>query len=211
MKSFSIVRGVAAQLLQSDLDTDVIVRVERLVSLQPGQFGPYAFESLRYHTDGSEVTDFVLNQEPYRHAQTLLTGANFGCGSSRESAVWALTDFGVRCVIGTSFGDIFRGNCLQNGLLPLTLSESIFTELCEAHKASQNKIMHIDLVKREIALPDIGYRLLFEIDGYWRQALLEGQDQLARTLQQQAIKQFQRSYAQRYAWAGMSQPIKEIS
>lgn len=212
MKAFTVVAGVAAPILQSDIDTDVIVRVERLVSLSPGQFGPYAFESLRYQTDGSEVADFVLNREPYPRSVVLLAGPNFGCGSSRESAVWALADFGIRCVIGTSFGDIFYSNCLQNGLLPLALPSGDFADLCVAHGDSALKEMRIDLERKEITIPDTGYRMAFAIDAYWRQALLEGQDQLGRTLrQQETIHAFHQAYAKRHAWAAMPNPIKEIN
>src|SRR5436309_2494538 len=129
MQPFTTLTGIAAPLLQPNVDTEVIIRVNRLIEHDPDKLGPYCFESLRYRVDGSENLDFVLNAPSYRGAQILLCGENFGCGSSREAAVWSLLDFGVRCVIAASFSDIFYENCLQNGLLPVKVSPDLVQSL----------------------------------------------------------------------------------
>src|SRR5215469_16522478 len=121
MQSFTTHRGIAAPLLLDNVDTDVIIRIEPLLSLEKSALGPHALGALRYRADGSEDPGFVLNRVPYRNASILIAGANFGCGSSREGAVWALWGLGIRCVIAPSFGDIFFNNCFQNGLLPIVL------------------------------------------------------------------------------------------
>src|SRR5919205_1213678 len=123
MQPFTKVGGPAAPLLRANVDTDLIIRIERLVGTRREELGPFAFEALRRRADGSEDPDFVLNRPEYRGAPILLAGPNFGCGSSREGAVWALMGAGIRCVIAPSFGDIFFSNCFQNGLLPVVLPE----------------------------------------------------------------------------------------
>jgi len=195
-------QGVAASLPMANIDTDVIVRVERLVALDPGQFGPYAFEVLRYRPDGSENPDFVLNREPWRHASILLCGPNFGCGRSRESAVWALADFGIRCVIGTTYGDIFRANCLQNGVLPISLDAAALERVRQAAEASPGRPLVVDLRQRLIT--DAAARLAqpFEIDDFWREALMAGADQIQRTLRlSDRIDAFQQAHRARAPWA----------
>ncbi|WP_208511213.1 3-isopropylmalate dehydratase small subunit, partial [Variovorax paradoxus] len=132
MQPFTLLRGAAAPLSIDNVDTDLIVRIERLTSLARGELGPWAFEALRFRADGSEDPDFVLNQPRWREAPILVAGRNFGCGSSREGAVWALLARGIRCVIAESFGDIFHANCFQNGVLPIRLAPS---ELARAHAA----------------------------------------------------------------------------
>src|SRR5438270_9439837 len=118
MEKFTVLTGVAAPLLRANVNTDVLIRIERLMHVPKGALGRYCFEAWRYRADGSDDPDFVLNRTAYRDARVLLAGENFGCGSSREQAVWSLWDMGFRCVIAPSFGDIFSGNCFQNGMLP---------------------------------------------------------------------------------------------
>ena len=180
MQPFTVLRGSAAPLPIDNVDTDVIVRIEWLTSLSRDQLGPWAFESLRYRGDGSENPGFVLNQAPWREAPILVAGRNFGCGSSREGAVWALLARGIRCVIAESFGDIFHANCFQNGVLPVRLPADT---LARVHAACAPQARwEVDLRAQHIVMPD-GAALAFEVDPLRRAALLEGLDDIGRTLQ----------------------------
>lgn len=183
MQAFTVVQGPAAPLMQPNIDTDVIVRIERLTSVARNELGGYALEALRYRADGSEEPGFVLNQPSFREAPILLTGRNFGCGSSREGAVWALAARGVRCVIGESFGDIFHSNCFENGLLPIRLSGDQIVRI--AGLTSDGQALTVDLIRQVLALPD-GSQLSFEVDQLRRTALLEGLDSIGRTLKHDA-------------------------
>lgn len=180
MQSFTQLRGAAAPLAIDNVDTDLIVRIERLTSFARGELGPWAFEALRYRADGSEDPAFVLNQPAWRDAPILVGGRNFGCGSSREGAVWALLSRGIRCVIAESFGDIFHANCFQNGVLPICVSVA---DLARLHAACVPDAAdwEVDLQTQRISLPD-GDVLSFEVDPLRRAALLEGLDDIARTL-----------------------------
>lgn len=178
-KAFTVLDGRAAPLLQANIDTDVIVRIERLTTVERDQLGPFALEALRYHADGSEDPAFVLNREPFREAPILLTGANFGCGSSREGAVWALRARGVRCVIGESFGDIFFSNCFQNGLLAIRVDAPTLARLVA--QTSEGAPLRVDLQACAITLPD-GTAIAFEVDPLRRDALLRGLDEIGQTL-----------------------------
>jgi 3-isopropylmalate/(R)-2-methylmalate dehydratase small subunit len=183
MQPFTTLHGPAAPLPMDNVDTDLIVRIERLTSLSRTGLGPWAFESLRYRADGSEDPGFVLNQPAFRAAPILLAGRNFGCGSSREGAVWALLARGIRCVIAESFGDIFHANCFQNGVLPIRLPA---TELARLHRASTPGAQwQVDLQAQRITLPDAAL-LAFEVDPMRRAALLDGLDDVGRTLQLRA-------------------------
>jgi 3-isopropylmalate/(R)-2-methylmalate dehydratase small subunit len=184
MQPFTIVHGPAASLLQPNIDTDVIVRIERLTSLERQALGPYALEALRFRADGSEDPAFVLNQPAFRQAPILVTGPNFGCGSSREGAVWALAARGVRCVIGESFGDIFFANCFQNGVLPIRLPAASVGRI--AKLAADGDEVTVDLQRRCLVLPDDSV-LEFEVDSMRREALLEGLDDIGQTLKQEAF------------------------
>jgi 3-isopropylmalate/(R)-2-methylmalate dehydratase small subunit len=179
MQAFTIVRGPAAALLQPNIDTDVIVRIERLTSVARDALGPYAFEALRFRADGSENPDFALNRPPFRDAPILLGGPNFGCGSSREGAVWALLARGIRCVIAESFGDIFFANCFQSGVLPLRLQAEVMERI--AQLAADGSALTVDLVARQIVLPG-GDTVAIDVDPMRREALLEGLDDITRTL-----------------------------
>jgi len=176
-----------------NIDTDVIIRIERLVGNSVrGTLGKWAFGSLRYLPDGSENVDFILNREPYRHAEILVTGPNFGCGSSREGAVWALQEMGIRAVIGSGFGDIFFANCFQNGILPIVVDKDIVESLAAEVEATQGAgRISIDLEMQTIASPS-GKRHMFEIDPRRREGLLQGLDEVAMTLKRDhEIKAFQ--------------------
>jgi 3-isopropylmalate/(R)-2-methylmalate dehydratase small subunit len=186
MEKFTSVSAIAAPIMVSNVNTDVIVRIERLIDIPPEELGPYAFEAWRYLPDRSPNPDFVLNQSRWHDAQILVCGDNFGCGSSREGAVWALAGLGIRAVIGTSFGDIFFNNCFQNGLLPVVLSPEAVAELAREVEASANGApTTVDLEAQEVVGPS-GARYPFQVDPLRRRALLDGVDAIGATLQREA-------------------------
>jgi len=201
MTPFTRLRATAAPLLRDNIDTDLIIRVEPLFGGVPrDELGSYCFESLRRLPDGSENPDFVFNQPAFRSASILLAGANFGCGSSREGAVWALMAMGVRCVIAPSFGDIFFGNCFQNGMLPVRLPREDVERLAEQAKADPAAGIEVDLERRTVTGPD-GRALAFEISAVRREALLEGLDAISQTLKLKAqIDAYQARDAARRPW-----------
>lgn len=179
MTPLTTIRGRAAPLMKANIDTDVIIRIERLTSLARDALGPFAFEALRYRPDGSDEPDFVINDPTFRNAPFLLAGRNFGCGSSREGAVWALQGIGVRCVIAPSYGDIFYGNCFQNGVLPIRLSLDQVEAL--AMQCADGAELGVDLELATLTAPD-GSSTAFAIDPMRRNALLHGLDDLGLTL-----------------------------
>jgi 3-isopropylmalate/(R)-2-methylmalate dehydratase small subunit len=190
---FNKLTAIAAPIMRSNIDTDVIIRIERLVGNSiRGNLGKWAFGSLRYLPDGSENPAFILNREPYRQAEILVTGPNFGCGSSREGAVWSLQEMGIRAIIGSGFGDIFFANCFQNGILPIVLDKAIVDSLAADIEATQGAgRVSIDLEARIIASPS-GKRHSFDIDPRRREGLLQGLDEVALTLQRDdEIRAFQ--------------------
>ncbi|NYT84066.1 3-isopropylmalate dehydratase small subunit [Pollutimonas harenae] len=198
MKPFVLCETHAAPLVRDNIDTDLIVRIERIAQLRRGQFQPWAFETWRYLPDGSENPDFVLNQEPYRQTQIIMSGANFGCGSSREMAVWALEEFGIRCIVAESYGDIFFNNCLQNGLLPVTLDRETIHSLVQASLSGDK--MSVDLRQCTITTAATG-SIAFVVPEMQRQALLQGQDDIAQTLaMQDQIDAFQQRDRQSRPW-----------
>ena len=179
MQAFTILTGVAAPLLRDNIDTDIIIRVERLAGTSRESMGAVAFEAWRFLPDGSENPEFVLNQPHYRGAPILLAGTNFGCGSSREGAVWAMMGMGLRCVIAESFGDIFFNNCFQNGLLPIRLDPAAVLRLAAAAGP-----ITVDLAAQAVSAGND--RVAFEIEPMRRTALLEGLDEIGLTLQHAA-------------------------
>lgn len=182
MDSFTTVAGPAAPFLQPNIDTDIIIPIQRLVGTGREGLGPYAFERLRYLPDGGDNPDFVLNRPQYRDAPVLLAGPNFGCGSSREGAVWALKGMGFRAVIAPSFGDIFFNNCFQNGVLPVALPEEVIHRIAAETEASQGaRHTTVDLQRQVVVTPE-GAEIPFTIDARKRDALLEGLDDIALTL-----------------------------
>lgn len=181
MDAFTTLSGAAAPLMRANIDTDVIIRIERLTGTTPQEMGRWAFEALRFREDGSEDPDFVLNREPFRDAPILVVGDNFGCGSSREGAVWALKFSGIRCVIGTSFGDIFFNNCFQNGVLPVPLTADQVERLAESCGGGNARVT-VDLERQVVTAPQ-GEEMPFQIEGMRREALLHGLDDIGLTLQ----------------------------
>ncbi|MGV7240574.1 3-isopropylmalate dehydratase small subunit [Caballeronia sp. M23-90] len=177
MDKFTMLSGVAAPLLRSNIDTDTVIRIERLTQNARQDLGPYAFEALRFRPDGSEDPACVLNQAPFRGAPIVLAGENFGCGSSREGAVWALIAAGIRCVIAESFGDIFYNNCFQNGLLPVRLPANEIAMLGQA--------VEVDLEKQMVSSGSHAFP--FDIEPIRREALLEGLDEISRTMKSAAV------------------------
>jgi 3-isopropylmalate/(R)-2-methylmalate dehydratase small subunit len=175
---FATVVGPAAPLLVANLDTDVIIRVERMTSTNPDDLAPYAFESLRYRDDGSEEPGFVLNDPRFRGAPILILGANFGCGSSREPAVWAIKGLGIRCLIAPSFGDIFAGNCVTNGLLPVVLDAAAVEQLAEVARGGSP--LTVDLEQQVVGAGGAAWR--FEISTIQKVGLLEGLDDMELAL-----------------------------
>ncbi|MGA3342548.1 MAG: 3-isopropylmalate dehydrogenase [Methylocella sp.] len=181
MEKFVRVTGAAAPLMRINIDTEVVIPMNRLVAHKRGELGRYCFEAWRYGPDGSENPEFVLNKPRYREARILVAGENFGCGSSREHAVWSLSDFGFRCVIAPSFGDIFYWNCFQNGVLPIRLPENQVKELAAEIETSENAIMTVDLETQSITTP-AGRKVAFTGDPERHLALLEGLDEIGMTL-----------------------------
>jgi 3-isopropylmalate/(R)-2-methylmalate dehydratase small subunit len=183
MHKFTTLNSVAAPIMRENIDTDVIIPINRLVGNSVrGSLGKWGFTAWRYKPDGSENPEFILNREPYRGAQILITGVNFGCGSSREGAVWTLQEMGIRCVIGSSFGDIFLNNCFQNGLLPVVLDRQTVEGLAREVEASQGAgRVTVDLAQMTVTSPS-GRRHSFAVEPARRDALLEGLDEIAMTL-----------------------------
>ena len=182
MQKFTELTGVAAPLPMINVDTDMIIPKDYLKTIARTGLGKGLFAELRYNDDGSENKDFVLNQPAYRKAQILVAGDNFGCGSSREHAPWALLDFGIRCVISTSFADIFFNNCFKNGILPIKVSKEDLGKLMDDAERGANATISIDLEKQEIRGPD-GGMVKFEIDEFRRHCLLNGLDDIGITLE----------------------------
>jgi 3-isopropylmalate/(R)-2-methylmalate dehydratase small subunit len=200
MQKFTTLRGVAAPLPMINVDTDMIIPKQFLKTIKRTGLGKNMFDELRYETDGREKPGFVLNQPAYRKAQILVAGENFGCGSSREHAPWALLDFGIRCVIAPSFADIFYNNCFKNGILPIQLPQSEVDKLMDDAKRGSNAIVTIDLEKQEITGPD-GGRIHFDLDPFRKHCLLNGLDDIGLTLQKAAaIDEFEARDRQARPW-----------
>lgn len=181
MDKFTSIRAVAAPLPMINIDTDMIIPQKHLKTIKRSGLGKYAFSNIRYNDDGSERQDFILNQPAYRNAQILITGENFGCGSSREHAPWALKDLGLKCIISSSFADIFYGNCFKNGILPIKLPQDIIDDLMKDAGLGANAIFTIDLQKFEITRPN-GEIVKFEIDAFRQHCLINGLDDIGLTI-----------------------------
>ena len=202
MEPFRTLTGVAAPLRMINVDTDRIIPKQFLKTIRRTGLGAHLFNDLRYAPDGAEVADFVLNREPWRRARILIAGDNFGCGSSREHAPWALLDFGIRCVIAPSFADIFYNNCFKNGILPVSLPEAAVASLLEQAEAGDNARVTVDLENETVTAPD-GERIAFEIDPFRRRCLLEGLDDIGLTLRKAAvIDAFEAKRRARQHWLG---------
>lgn len=181
MDKFTILTGVAAPLPMVNVDTDKIIPKQFLKTLTRSGLGKHLFEEMRYTRDGKELPEFVLNQKAWRNAKILVAGPNFGCGSSREHAPWALLDFGIRCVIATSFADIFYNNCFKNGILPIVLPEADVAKLLDDAERGANATVTVDLDKQEISGPD-GGKIRFDVDPWRKHCLLNGLDDIGLTL-----------------------------
>jgi 3-isopropylmalate/(R)-2-methylmalate dehydratase small subunit len=184
MDKFTTLTGVAAPMPLINIDTDMIIPKQFLKTIKRTGLGKNLFDEMRYTKDGAEIPDFVLNQPAYRKAQILVAGANFGCGSSREHAPWALLDFGIRCVIAPSFADIFYNNSFKNGILPIVLPQDKVDLLMDDARRGANAIISIDLEKQEITGPD-GGKIHFDIDPFRKHCLLNGLDDIGLTMQKQ--------------------------
>src|SRR6202020_3213027 len=184
MDKFTTLTGVAAPMPIDNIDTDMIIPKQYLKTIKRTGLGTGLFSEMRYKEDGSENPDFVLNKPAYRHAQILVAEDNFGCGSSREHAPWALMDFGIRCVISSSFADIFNNNCFQNGLLPVVLKADEVQALMEEAKGG-NHLVTVDLAAQTVVSPS-GQTFAFEIDPQRKEKMLKGLDAIGETLQSAA-------------------------
>lgn len=182
MQAFTKLTGIAAPLPKANVDTDQIIPARFLKSISRLGFGKNLFANFRFKEDGTENPDFVLNQEPYRKAEILIAFENFGCGSSREHAPWALLDFGIRCVIAPDFADIFHNNCFKNGVLPVRLPREICEKLMEDAKMGGNARITVDLERQVVVRPN-GEEIPFQIDPLRRHLMLNGLDDIGQTMQ----------------------------
>jgi len=200
MQKFDQLTGVAAPLDILNIDTDMIIPKQFLKTIKRSGLGKNLFDEMRYDRDGSEMADFVLNRAPYRQAEILVAGDNFGCGSSREHAPWALLDFGIRCVISTSFADIFYNNCFKNGILPIVVSPDARDALLADAADTENPELSIDLVTQTIRRPN-GVTISFEVDAFRKKCLLEGLDDIGLTMEKSSsIDDFESNRTQQQPW-----------
>ena len=201
MDKFTTLTGVAAPLPIVNVDTDMIIPKDYLKTIKRTGLGTGLFAEMRYGEDGAENPDFVLNKPAYRKAQILVAGDNFGCGSSREHAPWALLDFGIRCVISTSFADIFYNNCFKNGILPIKVSAEDLEKLMDDAERGANAVITVDLEAMEIRGPD-GGTLSFDLDEFRRHCLLNGLDDIGLTMEKApSIDRFEHKNSESRPWA----------
>ncbi|WP_062207883.1 3-isopropylmalate dehydratase small subunit [Aureimonas sp. AU12] len=201
MQKFDHLTGVAAPLPTMNVDTDMIIPKDYLKTIKRTGLGVGLFANLRYREDGSENESFVLNRSAYRKAEILVVGDNFGCGSSREHAPWALLDFGIRCVISTSFADIFYNNCFKNGILPIRVTQAELDALMGDAEKGANATLSVDLAAQEIRRPD-GGTIAFEMDPFRKHCLLNGLDDIGLTLEREGdITTFEQKLAVERPWA----------
>ena len=200
MDKVTTLTGTAAPMPLVNIDTDMIIPKQFLKTIKRSGLGANLFDEMRFDQDGNEIPDFVLNKPQYRGAQILVAGDNFGCGSSREHAPWALLDFGIRCVISTSFADIFYNNCFKNGILPIVLPQEDVDKLMDDAERGANATLTVDLETQTIQGPD-GGTVSFEIDPHRKHCLLNGLDDIGQTLEKAAaIDAFEASAAQARPW-----------
>ncbi len=201
MQKFTTLTGVAAPMPLVNIDTDMIIPKQFLKTIARTGLGKNLFDEMRYSRDGAEIADFVLNQPAYRRAEILVAGDNFGCGSSREHAPWALLDFGIRCVISTSFADIFYNNCFKNGILPIVMPQAVVDVLMNDAKKGENARQTVDLVAQTVTTSD-GQVFPFEVDAHRKHCLLNGLDDIGLTLEKaSAIDSFEKKNAATRPWA----------
>ncbi|MEQ9519165.1 MAG: 3-isopropylmalate dehydratase small subunit [Parvibaculum sp.] len=201
MDKFEKVEGVAAPMPILNVDTDMIIPKQFLKTIKRTGLGKNLFDEMRYTKEGQEIPEFVLNKPQYRSAQILVAGDNFGCGSSREHAPWAIADFGIKVIISTSFADIFYNNCFKNGILPIRLAQADVDKLMDDAERGANATVSVDLVAQEIKGPD-GGTIKFDIDPFRKHCLLEGLDDVGLTLQKEdKITAFEKTLGSEQPWA----------
>ena len=200
MEKFDKHRGVAAPLNMINIDTDKLIPKQFLKTIKRTGLGKHLFNEIRFNADGSENEDFVLNKPAYREASILVAGDNFGCGSSREHAPWALLDYGVKCVISTSFADIFFNNCFKNGILPIVVSKEELDQLMDDADNGANSVLDIDLENQHIGRPN-GEKINFEMDEFRKHCLINGLDDIGLTMQKQSnIDDFEKKREAEKPW-----------
>ena len=201
MEKFTTLTAIAAHLPMINVDTDMIIPKQYLKTIKRTGLGEGLFAELRYDENGEKHADFVLHQEPYSKAKILIAGENFGCGSSREHAPWALLDFGFRCIIAPSFADIFYNNCFKNGILPIVLPQEEIDKLIDDAARGDNARLTIDLEAGEISGPD-GGKITFEIDPHRKRCLMEGLDDIGLTMEKaEYIESFEQTAGMTRPWA----------
>ena len=200
MDKFTKLRGVAAPLNMINIDTDKLIPKQFLKTIKRTGLGKHLFNEMRFNEDGSEKQDFVLNKSAYREASIIVAGDNFGCGSSREHAPWALLDFGIKCVISTSFADIFYNNCFKNGFLPIVVNKQQLDQLMDDAENGANAGREVDLEAQEIIRPS-GEKVTFEIDEFRKHCLINGLDDIGLTMEKEEnIDNFEKRRAAEQPW-----------
>lgn len=200
MKPFTKISAIAAPLPMPNIDTDVIIPKQFLKTIKRTGLGQFAFNDLRYDENGREKPEFVLNREPYNEAKILITGENFGCGSSREHAPWALQDFGIQCLIAPSYADIFYNNCFKNGMLPVILPKDQVDQLIREAQENPDALIEIDLEKQTVTRGN-KFSFHFDIDPFRKESLLQGLDDIARSMKKDpAIATYEQNIANKKPW-----------
>ena len=200
MDKFTKLRGVAAPLNMINIDTDKLIPKQFLKTIKRTGLGKHLFNEMRFNEDGSEKQDFVLNKSAYREASIIVAGDNFGCGSSREHAPWALLDFGIKCVISTSFADIFYNNCFKNGILPIVVNKQQLDQLMDDAENGANAVLDVDLEAQEIIRPS-GEKVTFEIDEFRKHCLINGLDDIGLTMEKEEnIDNFEKRRVAEQPW-----------
>ena len=200
MEKFNKLTGIAAPMPLVNIDTDMIIPKQFLKTIKRSGLGANLFDEMRFDKDGNEIPDFVLNKKAYKNAEIIVAGENFGCGSSREHAPWALLDFGIKCVISTSYADIFYNNCFKNGILPIVLKPEEVDLLMEDSKNGENARISIDL-ERQIVQSSEGVEFSFEIDEFKKHCLLNGLDDIGLTMEKaSSIDEFEEKYQRQMPW-----------
>ena len=201
MEKFNTLEGIAAPMPLINVDTDMLIPKQFLKTIKRTGLGENLFFEMRYDQNGNEIKDFVLNKEHYKNASIIVGGANFGCGSSREHAPWALKDFGIKCIISISFADIFFNNCFKNGILPIIVSEEIHQNLMKDAEVERTSYMKIDLENQRI-IRNNEDQVDFEVDEFKKYCLLNGLDDIGLTLQKSdKIRGFEKEYSDKFSWA----------
>ena len=200
MDKFTKLSGIAAPMPLVNIDTDMIIPKQFLKTIKRSGLGVNLFDEMRYDDDGQEIADFVLNKSQYRNAEILIAGENFGCGSSREHAPWAIKDFGIKCVVSTSFADIFFNNCFKNGILPIVLPQEQVDVLMKDAEKGENARVEVDLEAQTISTSD-GETFSFEVDAFKKHCLLNGLDDIGLTMAKEgSISVYEENRAQSFPW-----------